>query len=79
VGSNTRRATLSARLTGRSRGAGLPTHFTPHSTRHTYASILLSEDGSLIKKEQLGHAAITITLTSTGTGSPASGRTPLSG
>ena len=44
--------------------AGLPGHFTPHCCRHSYASILLSENGSrlLYVQEQLGHASIQETV-----------------
>ena len=43
--------------------AGLPRHFTPHCLRHTYASLLLQEDGGrlLYVSRQLGHANVTIT------------------
>jgi integrase len=43
---------------------GLPSHFSPHCLRHTYASLLLSEDGGLLLyvKEQLGHASIQMTV-----------------
>ena len=44
--------------------ARLPEYFTPHSARHTYATILLSEDcGRLVYvQEQLGHAGIDETV-----------------
>jgi len=44
--------------------AGLAGHFSPHCLRHTFACILLSEDGSLIQyvQQQLGHASITMTV-----------------
>ena len=43
--------------------AGLPRHFTPHCLRHTYASLLLQEDGGrlLYVSRQPGHANVTIT------------------
>jgi len=45
------------------KAAGLPRHFTPHCLRHTYASLLLQEDGGrlLYVSRQLGHANVTIT------------------
>ena len=44
--------------------AGLPDYFSPHCCRHSYASILLSEDGGrlLYVQEQLGHASIQETV-----------------
>ena len=44
--------------------ARLPSYFSPHCARHTYASILLSEDGGrlLYVQEQLGHASIQETV-----------------
>lgn len=44
--------------------AGLPDYFSPHCCRHTYASILLSEDGGrlIYVQEQLGHAGIQETV-----------------
>ncbi len=38
-------------------------HFTPHCLRHTYASLLLQEDGGrlLYVSRQPGHANVTIT------------------
>lgn len=43
--------------------AGLPKHFTPHSLRHTYASILLAEGVSpAYVQEQLGHSSIELTV-----------------
>jgi integrase len=42
--------------------AGLPTHYSPKSLRHTYASILLSEGASpLYVSRQLGHTSTAIT------------------
>lgn len=44
------------------RRAKLPTHFTPHSLRHTYASLLLQRGESLLYvSRQLGHASIKLT------------------
>lgn len=44
------------------RRAKLPTHFTPHSLRHTYASLLLQRGESLLYvSRQLGHATIKLT------------------
>ena len=43
--------------------AGLPTHFSPHSLRHTYASLLLADGVSpAYVQEQLGHASIELTV-----------------
>jgi integrase len=42
--------------------AGLPKHHTPHSLRHTYASLLLQNGESLkFVQEQLGHSTIKLT------------------
>ncbi|UVT21142.1 MAG: tyrosine-type recombinase/integrase [Nitrospira sp.] len=47
--------------------AKLPTHFTPHSLRHTYASILLADGISPVYvQEQLGHATIELTVSTYG-------------
>jgi integrase len=45
------------------KAAGLPPHFTPHSLRHTFASLLL-ERGEAVQyvQEQLGHKSITLTV-----------------
>jgi integrase len=41
----------------------LPGHFTPHSLRHTFASLLLQQGESpAFVKEQMGHASINITV-----------------
>src|SRR5262245_40912093 len=43
--------------------AGLPGHFTPHSLRHTFASLLLQHGKSPeYVREQMGHASIQITV-----------------
>jgi integrase len=43
--------------------AGLPSHFHPHSLRHTYASLLISTGASLeYVKKQLGHTSISLTV-----------------
>lgn len=43
--------------------AGLPGHFTPHSLRHSYASILLAAGVSPVYvQEQLGHKSIELTV-----------------
>src|SRR5262249_58505349 len=45
------------------RAAGLPLHFTPHSLRHSYASILISEGVSpAYVQRQLGHTTYTLTV-----------------
>jgi hypothetical protein len=43
--------------------AGLPTHYSPHSLRHTYASLLIADGVSpAYVQEQLGHASIELTV-----------------
>jgi len=43
--------------------AGLAPHFTPHSLRHTFASLLLQKGVSpAYVQEQLGHSSITLTV-----------------
>ena len=43
--------------------AELPTHFTPHSLRHTFASLLLQQGESpAYVQRQLGHASIQLTV-----------------
>lgn len=43
--------------------AGLPAHFTPHCTRHTYATLLLSNGENIqYVQQQLGHTSITLTV-----------------
>lgn len=45
----------------------LPLHFTPHSLRHSYASILLADGVSPVYvQEQLGHATIELTVSTYG-------------
>jgi integrase len=45
------------------KAAGLPLHFTPHSLRHTYASLLLQQGESPVYvQRQLGHHSITLTV-----------------
>src|SRR5262245_13496962 len=45
------------------RGADLPGHFTPHSLRHTFASLLLQQGESPVYvQRQLGHASIKLTV-----------------
>jgi len=49
------------------RRAGLSLHFSPHSLRHSYASILLADGISpAYVQEQLGHATIELTVTTYG-------------
>ena len=44
------------------KAAGLPAHHTPHSLRHSYASILISEGASPVYvSKQLGHHSVAIT------------------
>jgi hypothetical protein len=49
------------------KAAGLPLHHSPHSLRHTFASLLLQQ-GEAIQYVQrmLGHASITVTVDSYG-------------
>ena len=43
--------------------AGLPLHFTPHGLRHTFASLLLSDQiAPAYVQRQLGHASIKLTV-----------------
>ena len=43
--------------------AGLPLHFSPHSLRHSFASLLLQQGESPVYvQRQLGHASITLTV-----------------
>src|SRR5439155_435279 len=45
------------------RRAGLPLHFSPHSLRHTFASLLLQQGESpAYVQRQLGHASIKLTV-----------------
>ena len=45
------------------RHAGLPRHFSPHSLRHTFASLLLADGVSpAYVQEQLGHASVALTV-----------------
>src|SRR5262245_51219662 len=45
------------------RGADLPGHFTPHSLRHTFASLLLQQGESPVYvQRQLGHSSIKLTV-----------------
>lgn len=44
------------------RAAGLPTHYTPHSFRHTFASLLLQQGKNLTYVQHaLGHRSVSIT------------------
>jgi integrase len=45
------------------KAAGLPMHHSPHSLRHTFASILLQQEESIQHVQRmLGHASITLTV-----------------
>jgi integrase len=45
------------------KAAGLPGHFSPHSLRHSYASLLLADGVSpAYVQEQLGHSSIELTV-----------------
>jgi integrase len=53
------------------RRAGLPTHFSPHSLRHTYASLLLQQGESpAYVQRQLGHGSIKLTVDTYGSWLP---------
>ncbi len=55
--------------------AKLPVHFSPHSTRHTFAAILLSEGVPIqYVQKQLRHASISMTVDIYGKWLPATGR-----
>lgn len=55
--------------------AKLPRHFTPHSLRHSFASILLAEREDIAYvQEQLGHAGIELTVGTYGRWLPKKGR-----
>ncbi len=48
---------------GALKAAGLPAHFSPHSLRHSFASLLLADGVSpAYVQEQLGHASIELTV-----------------
>jgi integrase len=45
------------------KAAALPTHFSAHSLRHSYASLLLQQGESpAYVQRQLGHASIQLTV-----------------
>jgi integrase len=45
------------------KGGGLPSHFTPHSLRHTFASLMLQDGVSPVYvQELLGHSSIKLTV-----------------
>ena len=45
------------------KAAGLPPHHSPHSLRHTFASLLLQQGESIqYVQRMLGHASITLTV-----------------
>jgi hypothetical protein len=45
------------------KAAGLPGHFSPHTLRHSFASLLLADGVSpAYVQEQLGHASIELTV-----------------
>jgi integrase len=45
------------------KAAGLPLHYSPHSLRHTFASLLLQQGESPVYvQRQLGHASIQLTV-----------------
>jgi hypothetical protein len=45
------------------KAGGLPSHFTPHCLRHTFASLLLQDGVSPVYvREQLGHCSIKLTV-----------------
>ena len=63
---------IRAAMTRALKAAKLPLHHTPHSLRHTYASILLQSGVSpAYVQRQLGHASITLTVDTYGKWLPA--------
>ena len=55
--------------------ASLPVHFSPHSLRHTFAAILLSEGVPIqYVQKQLRHASISMTVDTYGRWLPQQGR-----
>ncbi|TMA89191.1 MAG: hypothetical protein E6J77_07785 [Deltaproteobacteria bacterium] len=59
----TRRALSARRRVARRKAAGLPSHFTVHCLRHTFATLHLEADQGrlLYVSRQLGHSSIAIT------------------
>jgi integrase len=54
------------------KAAGLPSHFTPHSLRHSYASLLIAAGVSPVYvQQQLGHSSIELTVSTYGSWFPA--------
>jgi integrase len=52
--------------------ARLPEHFTPHSLRHTFATLhLISGESIYYVQRQLGHASISMTVDTYGSWLPA--------
>lgn len=69
------RATVSAGFARALRAAKLPSHFSPHSLRHTYASLLLAGGAPMAYvQEQLGHSTIKLTVDTYGRWAPKQGR-----
>ena len=60
------------------RPAQLPRHFTSHSLRHTFTSVLQQGESPAYVQNQLGHTAITLTVTPMGGGSRWATRPPWS-
>jgi integrase len=59
------------------KAAGLPGHYSPHSLRHTYASLLLQMGQSpAYVQRQLGHASIKLTVDTYGRWLPMGTRLP---
>lgn len=58
------------------KGAELPTHFSPHSLRHSFASLLLQQGESPVYvQRQLGHASIQLTVDTYGKWLPIGNKT----
>src|SRR5262249_18620689 len=58
--------------------AGLPSHFSPHCLRHTFASLLLQQGESPVYvQRQLGHASIQLTGDRSGKWLPMGNKAPL--
>jgi integrase len=71
------RARIQARSGWPSKRAKLPPHFTPHSLRHTFASLLLQQGESPVYvQRQLGHASIKLTVDTDGKWLPMGKRPP---
>jgi integrase len=58
------------------RAAGLPLHYSPHSLRHTFSSLLLQQGESIqYVQRMLGHASISLTVDTYGKWLPMGNKT----